>query len=62
MKTKNTPLGWYCVSKDGQAMQCIDKKDAQQNATAQSATYPLLGPYRAVQLCEYHPTKEHKYA
>ena len=50
------PLGWYCVSADGEATLCVDAKNASDVAEDANYESPRQGPHKAMQLCEYQDT------
>ena len=52
MTDKTTAERWYMLNKDGMAMLCADKADAEQEAIDAQAAWPGMGPHRAVQLVE----------
>lgn len=41
---------WYMVARDGMAMLCVDREDAEAEARKADRAYPRNGPHRAVQL------------
>ena len=43
---------WYCVSREGMAMLCKDREDAQANARHGDQAWPAGGPHRALLLVD----------
>ena len=49
---------WYCVSRDGQAMLCLNEHNAQAMAAQNDTDYPNQAPYKAVALGDVAAERE----